>query len=383
METDKFSMNSTACFRISCTTPIRRFLRLKVLEVITGGEAGGAQRHVRDLCRGLKAWGHDVQVVHGGGDWIARQPGITAQFLPALVRDPHPAKDGAAYFRLKEICRRESPDVVHAHSSKAGVLARMAAWSLHIPAVYTAHGFVFADPTRSRAWRAAYRLAEQWCGRRSAQVIAVSARDQALGQKLGIPHIIHVPNGVLPIVERPLMRVPSPLRVGFLGRFQREKGFEILVEAIKLLARPVVLVVAGNGPEAERFERWATMAHLDVTFLGWQDESLALFRQVDVLAIPSWKEGLPYTLLDALAYGLPTVVTDVGGMGEVVGQLDPRLVVPPGNPAQLAQGLSAAASLAPDFTDRAKALIAASYSLDGMIRRTVSILESAARTAHA
>lgn len=356
---------------------------MKVLEIITGGEAGGAQRHVRDVCRGLQAWGHEVQVVHGGGDWLARQAGITAQFLPALVREPHPAKDGEAYYRLKEIYRRESPDVVHAHSSKAGVLARLAAWSLHIPAVYTAHGFVFADPTRSPAWRAVYRLAEQWCGRRSAQVIAVSARDWALGQKLGMPRMIHIPNGVSPIDERPQGHVRSPLRVGFLGRFQREKGFEILVAAIQALSIPVVLVVAGAGPEAGRFERLTAAAHIDARFLGWQDESVTFLRQVDVLAIPSWKEGLPYTLLDALAYGLPTVVTDVGGMGEVVAQLDSRLVVPPGNPARLAQSLAVAASLPPDFADRAKALIAASYSLDSMIRRTVSTLEAAARFAHA
>lgn len=349
-----------------------------MLEVITGGEAGGAQRHVRDLARGLGARGHEVLVLHGGGDWLDRQPGIRTRRVPWLVRDITPARDAAAVARLAGEIRRYGPAVVHAHSSKAGVVARWAARLAGVPAVYTAHGFVFTDPTLSAGARRLYRWAEAVSGRLARAVIAVSRRDLDAGRALGIRRLVYIPNGVdLP----PAGRSPRPRAgpvVGFLGRFTREKGFEVLVDALAALEDIPRLAVAGAGPLADAYRERCVRAGIPAVFLGWQDDPGAFFAAVDVLVLPSWKEGLPYTLLDALAAGVPTVVTDVGGMGDVVRPLAPDWVVPPGDAAALARAVRSALDPPADFAARARAHVAAHYSLAAMVERTAAVLEEAA-----
>jgi glycosyltransferase involved in cell wall biosynthesis len=357
---------------------LKGIARVRVLEVITGGEAGGAQRHVRDLARGLGARGHEVLVIHGGGDWIDRQPGVRTRRVPWLVRAIDPVRDAAAVARLAQEIRRFKPAVVHAHSSKAGVVARWAARLLGVPAVYTAHGFVFTDPTLSPGSRRLYRWVEAVSGRVARAVIAVSRRDLEAGKALGIRRLVYIPNGVdLPPTGRPKTSRTEPV-VGFLGRFTPEKGFEVLVDALASLRDGPKLVVAGAGPLAAAFREQCVRAGIRAVFLGWQDDPAAFLAAVDVLVLPSWKEGLPYTLLDALAAGVPTVVTDVGGMGDAVRPLAPDWVVPPGDAAALARAVRSALNAPSDFAERARAHVAAHYSLAAMVARTAAVLEEAA-----
>ena len=355
---------------------------MRVLEVITGGEAGGAQRHVADVTQGLRAVGHDVRVVHGGGRWLETVVGPT-DYLPALARSVNPRADWAAYRGLLSLIGRFGPAVVHAHSSKAGLVARVAARTLGVPAVYTAHGFVFTDPTRPAGERALYRALERWAGRRSAAVITITARDAAWARAAGIPRVVPIANGVA--VPRDAWTPPPgpPWRVGFLSRFSAEKGFDLLVAAVAGLGTPCQLVVGGDGPLGAQYRAAATAAGVRATFLGWQADPSAFFAQVHALAIPSWKEGLPYTLLDALASGVPTVVTDVGAMGDVVRPLNPRFVVPAGDPQSLTIALETALeetrTVAPSFADAARTHIARHFDVSGMVAQTAAVLEEAGR----
>ena len=353
---------------------------MRVLEVVTGGEPGGAQRHVADVTWGLRAAGHDVRVVHGGGRWLQTVVGPT-DYLPTLTRSVHPRADWAAYRSLLGLITRYGPSVVHAHSSKAGLLARLAARTRGVPAVYTAHGFVFTDPTRPAWERALYRAVEGWAGRGSAAVITISARDAAWARAAGIPRVEPIANGVA-VPGAPWTPPPGPpWRVGFLARFSAEKGFDVLVRAVAAAGPSYELVVGGDGPLAARYRAVAAAAGIRATFLGWQADAPGFFAQVHALAIPSWKEGLPYTLLDALGSGVPTVVTDVGAMGDVVRPVDPRLVVPAGDPKSLTIALEAAVeqarTSAPSFTDAARRHIARHFDVSGMVARTAAVLEEA------
>jgi glycosyltransferase involved in cell wall biosynthesis len=350
---------------------------VRVLEVITGGEPGGAQRHVAALTAGLVALGHDVAVAHGGGRWIASQVGPT-QYLSPLTRGIGP-QDRAALSAIRRLIAEMRPDVVHAHSSKAGVLARWAALQAGVPAVYTAHGFVFLDPTRSRAARAAYRSIEAYFGRRSSAVIAVSARDAEAARALGIRRVAHIPNGVR-VPERPIVALPGPpWRVGFLARFSGEKGFEVLVDAVARAGPDFELLVAGDGPAREDYRRLAATAGIAAAFLGWQDPVAPFLKEIHVLAVPSWKEGLPYALLDGLAHGVPTVATDAGGMADVLRPLDPALVVPVGDRVSLTMALTRAVRLGAEFREAARAHIQGQYSESRMVAETVRVLEEATR----
>lgn len=353
---------------------------MRVLEVVTGGEPGGAQRHVADVTQGLRAAGHEVRVAHGGGRWLEAAVGAT-DYLPQLTRSVNPAADWAACRSLEALIARYRPSVVHAHSSKAGVLARLAARARQVPAVYTAHGFVFTDPRRPAWERAIFRAAEGWAGRRSAAVITLSPRDAAWARAAGIRRVELIANGVeVPAI--PWTPPPGPpWRVGFLSRFSPEKGFGVLVAAMAAVGPTYELVVGGDGPLAAEYRAAAAAAGLSAAFLGWQGDTRAFLAQVHVLAIPSWKEGLPYALLDALAAGVPTVATDVGAMGDVLRPLDPRLVVPAGDPRSLTIALEAAVgqarTAAPSFADAARAHIARHYNLRDMIAQTAAVLEEA------
>jgi len=351
---------------------------VRILEVITGGEPGGAQRHVATLTRGLRAAGHEVIVAHGGGSWLAEQVGATCR-VPSLGRSIRPDRDWAAERALEHLMRTALPDVVHAHSSKAGILARVAAGRVGVPAVYTAHGFVFQDPMRPAVERWLYRRLEQYFGRRCRAVIAVSARDAAWARGAGLRQVVHIPNGV-EVPSAPKRMPPGPpWRVGFLGRFTPEKGFAQLVAAVAAAGPRWELVVAGDGPLARAYHAAVREAGVSATFLGWQTSATPLLAQVHVLAVPSWKEGLPYSLLDGLAHGLPVVVTDVGGMADVVRPLDDQLVVPAGSPRSITMALTHAVGLGETFYTAARCHVRQHYDVERMVAATAQTLEEASR----
>ena len=368
----------SAKWEVQVIRPKGRNLVTRVLEVITNGEAGGAQRHVADLARGLSDRGDEVWVAHGGGHWLDAQSGLRTVYVPELVPPIAPPRDVRAFWRLLAVIRVLRPDVVHAHSSKAGLLARWASRWERVPAVFTAHGYVFLDPTRPAWERSLYRLLEGWAARASSAVIGVSRRDAEAARGLGAQRATYIANGVRVGPDRWRRPTGDVLRVGFIGRFSREKGFDVLLDALTAIDPRPELVVAGSGPMESAWRKRASDLRLVVRFVGWQEPVTRFLTDLHALAIPSWKEGLPYVLLDALAFGVPTVVTDVGGMGETVGSLDPALVVPPGDPPALARAIDYALQLGDSFADRARELMQRSYNLDTMVNQTRRVLTEAA-----
>ncbi|MDA8194160.1 MAG: glycosyltransferase family 4 protein [Thermaerobacter sp.] len=313
---------------------------MRILELITGGEPGGAQRHLVALTQYLAAAGEEMTVVHGGGSWVASRLAGCARIvrLPDLVRAVRPGKDWRAARQLRRMLLGDPPDLIHCHSSKAGVVGRWVAGRLGIPAVYTAHGYVFQDPTRAGWERRLYRRLEAWGARHAAAVIALTEADAAFAAGAGAkPRTYYIPNGV-PIPPAPRRRRPGPPTVGFLGRFSREKGLDTLLP----LARRETQwrwLLAGSGPQEEMVRAAAAAAH--ITWLGWIEERDPDFWEaIDLLVQPSWKEGAPYTVLDAMAAGVPVVATRVGALSSMLGAVDPALLVEPGDGAGLKRAIN-------------------------------------------
>ncbi|MFC4440899.1 glycosyltransferase [Caulobacter henricii] len=299
---------------------------LKIL-LVTEPSGGGSGRHVVDLARELLLLGHIVAVIYSPVraelKFIRELRGLSLMALEALPmrRAVGPWDIGCARELRRAIDRLGPFDVIHAHSSKAGALARLVAPSGTLR-VYTPHAFRTMDPATSNPARLVYGSVEALLGRFvSDAIIAVSSEEADHAGVLGIPlsKIHTVANGLTPapIVDREAARAALGLQagdiaVGFVGRLCEQKNPERFAEAICLanaLDPRIRGVILGDGELLE-----VTMAAggkaLSV-FSGFNArEYLPAF---DLFVMTSRYEAMPYVLLEALQAGLPIISTAVGG----------------------------------------------------------------------
>jgi glycosyltransferase involved in cell wall biosynthesis len=358
----------------------------RLLVVVTLAEAGGAQTFAATLVAGLRERYAVELAAHGpGGALVDACAALDVPFhhVRHLVRDPHPYHDAAAVRELRALTRRIAPDIVQINSSKAGVLTRLALAGLDTRTVFTAHGWAFSG--RSGAAGALYGAAERAMAPLSDTVVCVSSHDLTLARERGIRprgglQVIH--NGVAApaAVNR---RAPAErLVLGCTARLAPPKDLITLLDA---LARPGCerweLRVFGDGPDRGQIERHCDALGIAerVTLLGNRDDVPAQLADCDAFALISDWEGLPYSILEAMAAGLPVLATAVGGIPDLVvpgstGQLVPaRDAVAAGR--VLAAWASSPAALLP-LGRAAHARILASFSRERMVGRYDALFAS-------
>jgi glycosyltransferase involved in cell wall biosynthesis len=317
-----------------------------VFQVITRMALGGARRVVTTLLERLDP-AEFRQTLVCGAEGEAPE-GVVR--IPELVRDVRPGADARAAARLACLFASRRPDLVHAHTYKAGVLATLAARAAGVRAVvFTPHGHIFAPgalipgvPRRGwklRLLRSVTRLAEGLADR----ITALSEQDLAeqLALRLAPPlkHVV-IPNGIdFERYDRPAASRPDgSLVVGAVGRFTAEKGHAHLLDAFVRVrrARPDArLVLVGYGElEADLRRR----AGEGVEFAGARD-SAELLPTFDVFVQPSLYESQGLAILEAMAAGRPVVATDVGGVRDVVRDGETGLLVRAGDPDALAAAI--------------------------------------------
>lgn len=308
--------------------------RLCILMLITRAELGGAQTHVADLLRGLRD-DFDVHLATGETGYltdVARELGVPAHILPSLIQPFDVWRDLAALRQCVKLIREVQPDLVHAHTSKAGFIGRAAAKWNGVPSVYTAHTWCFAEGT-SPHWRLAgtplERLAGRWCGR----MISVSDanRTLALNKNIAGPekHVtIHNGIGDHAMRARPEEEAATP-RIIMVARFAAQKAQALLVEAVRWIADvPFELLFVGDGPTRGAVEKQVADAGLEtrVKFVGERLDIPELLASAHIAALFTHWEGFPISILEAMRAGLPAVVSDVGGVREAIGGSCGRIV---------------------------------------------------------
>jgi glycosyltransferase involved in cell wall biosynthesis len=347
---------------------------------------GGVGRHVADLCTGLTRAGHQV-VLCGPSVPAGAPPGC--EHIPlALSRAVSPRADLAAVARLRSIVRRVRPDILHAHSSKAGAVARIArATGVRVPVVYTPHGFAFAGYFQRDAERSLYRAAELVLTPLAARIVGVCEAEAELARRLGFPgrvRVVH--NGVAPAeagVEDPQMaqlRRAGPV-ICTLTQLRPGKGLETLIDAMPavLEAQPrVQLAIWGDGPDLETLGRRARSAGVGpaVHFLGSTRDPVSVLRTAGVFVLPSEAEAFPYVILEAMSTARPIVASDVGGISEALAAGDAGRLVPPGDVGRLAGALVdllGNAAQAAALGDRARRRANACFSIERMLNGTASV----------
>ncbi|WML58588.1 glycosyltransferase [Neobacillus sp. PS2-9] len=311
---------------------------MKILYVITGADIGGAQRHLLYLSEWFLKKGHDIQVVVGEeGPFIEALTdlGIQVRVIP-IPRTISVTADSKALRTLIAFIKKEKFDIVHSHSSIAGILTRVAGYVNRVDKnIFTAHGFVFTDPTLSKKKKWMYLFLEKVCSWLSTDIITVSKFDFFKGKEVGIKeqkmHVI--PNGIpnKDILSRDEWRakqvrlMQSEKRIiGFVGRFASEKNIDMLLRVATLFKENnianVEFWVIGDGPLFDHYQAEVSRQKLQsiIQLKGNQVQVVEWMDQMHVMVITSHKEGLPYVLLEACGRGLPVVSTDVGGIKEVI-----------------------------------------------------------------
>ena len=318
---------------------------MKVLLVLEA-TLGGTGRHILDLAGGLLERGVEVHLVYS--TLRADQ-----QFLSRLValRVDQPSfychaisitrevtfSDIAAYAELSRYVHDRGPfDVIHAHSTKAGFLARLLLNRGRARVIYTPHGLMSLDPELTGMRRGAVCVLESMLARRSDAVVAVSDTEYrcALQTGIDVSKLIVIPNGIHQIPAEIQVKSRATIRnsmglpadsvcIGFVGRLAPQKKPERVVEAFALLERRtaahVHLAVIGEGPIEADLRRCVALLRIDdrVHFLGPVDGATYM-PAFDVLAHASGFEAFGYVFVEALSSGVPIVTTRVGGTGELI-----------------------------------------------------------------
>jgi glycosyltransferase involved in cell wall biosynthesis len=302
--------------------------KLHVAYVVTrGDDLGGAQVHVRDMAKAMRAAGHEATIICGlRGDLTDQleEQGVPFRSLPHLVRPIHPIKDLSGLLELRTALGDLRPDLVSLHSSKAHLIGGLAARMLDLPVLVTVHGWPFADgvPPTSRYFYAFY---ERFAARLASAVVTVSHDDLDLARRHGITarggiSVIH--NGMPDDARRrDHNRASEPVRLLMVGRHVPQKDHRTLFRALaKLRDKPWTIDLVGAGPDEGKNRAIAQELGVAerVRFLGYRADVPDLMAETDINVLISNWEGLPRSIIEAMRAELPTVASDVGGNRELV-----------------------------------------------------------------
>ena len=326
-------------------TDAPRMSGLRIVYIITkASPIGGAQIHVRDLAAAIAARGHEPTVITSGtGTFIddLRALGIPVVVLRHLTTPIRPLDDLRALREIHSALAGLRPDLIAAHSSKAGILARLAARRLRVPVVFTVHGWAFT-PGVPPLEAALYRRVERLVGPLASRIIAVSEYDRRLGLEARVAtpdRLVTVHNG-MPDIPVQLRADPAqtPVRLVMVARYGAQKDHPTLLRALaELRGDPWELDLIGDGPLMGEIEALASRLGLAgrVRFLGQRKDVDRLLAAAQVsLLVTNW-EGFPLSILEAMRAGLPVVASDVGGVGESVRDGENGFLVPRGDVARL------------------------------------------------
>lgn len=312
-------------------------------------------------------------------------------YVVDMKREISPLEDVRAVYRLARLFRENDFDIIHLHSAKAGMLGRIAAWlSSSAPVIYTPHAFSFLASTFASP---VFHLMEK-TGRPLADVLmAVSESEAALAKQIGYreDQVQIVRNGGS-AGESPCLKLGERNHgptIGMVGALRRQKDPLTFIRACALLReqnRDARFCICGAGPLEEMARR--TIDDLDLAdvfdLAGNVDGIDARVQSWDVFVLPSRYEGLPYSLLDAMAASKPIVATRVPGIEEVIVDGESGLLVEPGDP----EGLASAIGLLLDNDELARGLgeaarrrVEKSYRLDVQLSLLTGLYEDLARRA--
>ena len=338
--------------------------KIKVLHIITRLDKGGSAENTFLTIMGLYENGYEVSLMSGPveeprqdrGEQIRKQ-GMRYIFIPELVRTVSPLKDLKALFKIYRYLRKERFDIVHSHTSKAGLLGRLAAKLAGVPIIiHTPHGHVFFGYFGLVKTKL-FIFVERMSSRLADKIIALTSRekkDHLLFNIANEDKFVVINSGVdlnkfktLPLNEiqnfkRKLGIPENSLIVGTVGRLVPIKGPAFLIEAAKLIVPKypsTLFIFTGDGHLKQELKKKTLEMGIEdnIIFLGWRDDVARIISIYDILVLPSLNEGMGRVLVEAMALGKPIVASDIGGIPDLITHGKNGFLVPPKSPELLAK----------------------------------------------
>ena len=339
----------------------------KVLFVITKSVWGGAQRYVYDLATSLPKDQFSVTVALGGNGPLKEKlktAGVPVIGIPSLERDINIFKELRSLFSLWHIINREKPTIVHLNSSKVGGLGALAAvasklWTKNykLRTVFTVHGWAFNESREFFQKSAVYAL--QWLTAVFSNHIVVLSRHD-YRQAIQMPLVANekfvliplgIPIGQLEYLSPQKARNATtktfgiksqPLTIGTIAELTTNKGLVHLIDSAALVKNHFPncrYLILGGGEHHELLQKHIKAHNLEnyVFLCGFVPNAAQYLKGFDIFVLSSLKEGLPYTILEAMHAGIPVVASSVGGIPDLIEHEKTGFLVPPKNSVALAE----------------------------------------------
>jgi len=328
----------------------KKIVHIQVLPILSG-----VQRAMLDLLIRLDPADYDISVICSGQGALTEtltEHSIRWIALPELARSINPYYDVIAFLKLYKLLKRHKFDLVHTHSSKPGVIGRLAARAAGVKAiVHTVQGFAFHENS-TRLKKLFIGIIERIAGLACHMVVFVNDKDLADANELKIVpagKTIKICNGVDVNAfchgsnganNSENNKIASEKYVGMIARLWEQKAPEYFIAAIPEILKEVPdakFLVIGDGPLKSDLLQLSKKLQVDksVRFLGWRQDVPSLLKRMDVYVLPSLWEGLPISILEAMCAGKPVVATNIKGNNELVMDGDTGFLVEPKNAAQI------------------------------------------------
>lgn len=374
---------------------------MKILYIITKSNWGGAQRHVYDLATFSARRGHDVVVALGGNGPLNDRlvaDGIRTVPLAKLGRDISVSGDTSSLFNLFSIVKKEKPDIVHLHSPKAAGLGAFTSKILGVKKiVYTIHGWTFNEsrPLYQKALIAFITwLTMLWC----TDVITLSERELVQGQRF--PFVTRKMSLIPLGIAKPAFLSAKDARaffaekihsdqadlgkrtvIGTISELHTNKGLIYLINAIhEIVARfpDILVIVIGGGEQRPYLESLISEKNLvrNIFLIGYVPNAANYLKGFNILTLTSVKEGLPYAILEAGHASLPVIASAVGGIPELVSDMDSGILIQPKKVPEIVHAIEFLLNHKNIQKEYGKSLnekITTRYTLENMLRRTEAV----------
>ncbi len=369
------------------TDPRPLVLHVRVVRASGGGPEKTILRSARhvDASRYRMA----AAYIHPAGDpgYDAIRQRAAAEQCPLFSLPEHGPLDPRTVTRLLRLCRQQRVAIWHGHDYKSNLLGLLLRRWHPLRLVTTVHGWTW-DTVRTRLY---YHL-DNACLPRYEQVVVVSPPLLEHARKLGVNEagLSYIPNAIDPAeyvrqhdraAACASLKLPAAaLHIGVVGRLSVEKGADRAVRLLAQLPAATHLHLIGDGPQRPALEQLVAQLRLAerVHFHGWQKQSQRWYEAFDLLLLPSHTEGLPNVVLEAMAMGVPTAATDVGGVRDLLADGACGLILPPTEPQAWSPPVTALLQNAPQrarFAQLARQRIESHFTFTARMRRMMQVYE--------